>query len=49
MGKKVPAPDSVAAWANREGVNVMAAEGLRSKMNRVFDLPYVVANPARTV
>ena len=21
-GKKVPAPDSVAAWANREGVNV---------------------------
>ena len=45
-GKKVPAPDSVAAWANQEGVNVAAAEGLRSKMNRVFDLPYVVPNPA---
>jgi hypothetical protein len=45
-GKKYPAPDSVAAWANSEGVNVFAAEGLRSKMNRVFDLPYVVSNPA---
>ncbi len=45
-GKKVPAPDSVAAWANSEGVNVAAAEGLRSKMNRVFDLPYVVDRPA---
>ena len=45
-GKKYPAPDSVAAWANREGVNVAAAEGLRSKLNRVFDLPYVVPDPA---
>ena len=45
-GKKFPAPDSVAAWANREGVNVAAAEGLRSKMNRVFDRPYIVADPA---
>jgi hypothetical protein len=45
-GKKYPAPDSVAAWANREGVNVAAAEGLRSKMNRVFDLPYVIPDPA---
>jgi hypothetical protein len=45
-GKKIPAPDSVAAWANREGVNVAAAEGLRSKMNRVFDLAYVVPDPA---
>ncbi|HEX9091392.1 MAG TPA: ATP-binding protein, partial [Anaerolineales bacterium] len=44
-GKKYPAPDSVAAWANREGVNVAAAEGLRSKMNRVFDRPYVVPEP----
>ncbi|RPI77646.1 MAG: DUF87 domain-containing protein, partial [Chloroflexi bacterium] len=26
-GKKVPAPDSVAFWANTTGVNVMAAEG----------------------
>ncbi len=45
-GKRVPAPDSVAAWANRAGVNVMAAEGLRSKLNRVFDLPYIVSKPA---
>ncbi len=45
-GKKVPAPDSVAAWANSAGVNVMAAEGLRSKLQRVFNLPYVCENPA---
>lgn len=44
-GKKVPAPDSVAFWANENGVNVAAAEGLRSKLNRVFDLPYVVSKP----
>jgi uncharacterized protein len=31
-GKRVPAPDSVAAWANETGVNVMAAEGLHSKL-----------------
>ncbi len=45
-GKKVAAPDSVAYWANRAGVNVMAAEGLRSKMQRVFNLDYVRENPA---
>jgi hypothetical protein len=45
-GKKIPAPDSVAAWANSAGVNVMAAEGLRSKMQRVFNLEYVRENPA---
>ena len=45
-GKKIPASDSVAAWANANGVNVMAAEGLHSKLNRVFRLPYVVVNPA---
>ena len=43
---KVPAPDSVAAWANQAGINVTAAEGLRGKMNRVFDLPYIVEKPA---
>jgi len=43
-GKKIPAPDSVAFWANENGVNVAAAEGLRSKLNRVFDLPYVVTS-----
>lgn len=41
-GKKVPAPDSVAAWANQVGVNVAAAEGLRSKLGRVFTRPYIV-------
>jgi DNA helicase HerA-like ATPase len=45
-GKKIPAPDSVAAWANRSGVNVMAAEGLHSKLGRVFRLPYIVEKPA---
>jgi hypothetical protein len=45
-GKKIPAPDSVAAWALENGVNVMAAEGLHSKLQRVFNLPYVVEQPA---
>jgi len=45
-GKKVPAPGSIAAWANENGVNVMAAEGLHSKLRRVFNLSYVVAEPA---
>jgi DNA helicase HerA-like ATPase len=45
-GKKIPAPGSVAAWANSVGVNIMAAEGLHSKLRRVFNLDYVVENPA---
>lgn len=45
-GKKIPAPDSVAAWANAHGVNVMAAEGLHSKLGRLFRLPYVLEKPA---
>lgn len=45
-GKKIPAPDSVAAWANQVGVNVMAAEGLHSKLGRLFHLPYIVENVA---
>ncbi len=45
-GKKIPAPDSVAAWANQAGVNVAAAEGLHSKLGRVFNLSYVVERPA---
>lgn len=45
-GKVVPAPDSVAAWANQNGVNVAAAEGLHSKLSRVFNKPYIVENPA---
>jgi Helicase HerA, central domain len=45
-GKKFPASGSVAAWANSAGVNVMAAEGLHSKLGRVFHLPYMVEKPA---
>ena len=45
-GKKFPAPDSVAAWANQAGVNVNAAEGLHSKMGRIFHRPYIVEHPA---
>jgi hypothetical protein len=43
--KKVPAPDSVAFWANLNGVNVMAAEGLHDKLRRLFNKPYIVENP----
>ncbi|HLA96958.1 MAG TPA: ATP-binding protein [Anaerolineales bacterium] len=45
-GKKIPASDSVAAWALSAGINVMAAEGLHSKLGRVFRLPYIVEKPA---
>jgi len=45
-GKKVPASNSVAAWANRTGVNVSAAEGLHSKLGRLFNKPYIVEKPA---
>ncbi|HPO59810.1 MAG TPA: ATP-binding protein, partial [Anaerolineaceae bacterium] len=38
--------DSVAAWANHAGVNVMAAEGLHSKLGRLFNKPYIVEKPA---
>ncbi len=45
-GKMIPAPDSIAAWADGAGVNRMAAEGLHSKLGRVFRSPYIVDNPA---
>jgi hypothetical protein len=44
-GKKVPAPDSVAYWANQNGMNAMAAEALHTKMTRIFNLPYISQNP----
>ncbi|GIV62782.1 MAG: hypothetical protein KatS3mg045_0121 [Bellilinea sp.] len=44
-GKKVPAADSVAFWANQVGVNVMAAESLHQKLGRLFNKPYIVPNP----
>jgi uncharacterized protein len=45
-GKKIPAPHSVAAWANQAGVNVAAAEGLHSKLQRLFHKNYIVEKPA---
>ena len=44
--KKVPAEDSVAAWANANGANVMAAEALHGKLTRLFNKPYIVEQPA---
>jgi len=43
-GKKVPAPDSVAYWARQAGINDFAAEGLRSKLSRVFNRRYIIPN-----
>jgi hypothetical protein len=45
-GKKIPHPDSVAAWAHENGVNVMAAEGLHNKLRRLFNKSYIVEQPA---
>jgi hypothetical protein len=45
-GKRIPAPDSVAAWASEHGVNEMAAAGLHSKLGPVFRLDYIVEAPA---
>ena len=36
----------MAAWANANGVNVMAAEALHNKLRRLFNKPYIVARPA---
>ncbi|MCX6066053.1 MAG: ATP-binding protein [Chloroflexi bacterium] len=44
--KKVPHPESVAAWADGSGVNVMAAEALHDKLRRLFGKPYIVEKPA---
>jgi DNA helicase HerA-like ATPase len=45
--KKVPHMDSVAAWANANGVNVTAAEALHDKLRRLFTKPYIVERPAK--
>jgi DNA helicase HerA-like ATPase len=45
-GKKIPAPDSVAFWARQAGINEMAAEGLYSKLGRLFNKPYILEKPA---
>jgi uncharacterized protein len=44
--KKVPHPGSVAAWADENGVNVAAAEGLHDKLRRLFNKDYIVEKPA---
>jgi hypothetical protein len=44
--KRSPHPDSVAAWANNNGVNVTAAEALHDKLRRLFSKPYIVEKPA---
>jgi hypothetical protein len=44
--KKVPHPDSVAAWADEVGVNIMAAEALHDKLRRLFDKEYIIEKPA---
>ncbi|MCC6260887.1 MAG: ATP-binding protein, partial [Anaerolineales bacterium] len=44
--KKVPHPDSVAAWALQNGVNVAAAAGLQDKLRRLFNQPYIVSKPS---
>lgn len=45
-GKTEPAPDSVAFWARHAGIHPGAAEALRSKLNRLFNRPYLTDAPA---
>ena len=45
-GKRIPAPDSVEAWAYRSGVHPEAAKGLHSKMGPLFRRSYIIENPA---
>jgi len=44
--KRVPHPDSVAAWADNNGVNVPAAEALHDKLRRLFNKHYIIEKPA---
>ena len=45
-GKRKPAEDSVKGWAEANGVHPMAAEGLHSKLSKLFNRPYIVEDPA---
>jgi uncharacterized protein len=45
-GKRFPASDSVAAWAESAGVHPGAAEALHSKLRRLFNATYIVEKPA---
>jgi hypothetical protein len=44
--RRMPHPESVAAWADENGVNVMAAEALHDKLRRLFGKAYIVEKPA---
>jgi hypothetical protein len=44
-GKRVPAPNSVAAWANSHNIHSGAAEALHRKLQRIYAKPYVVDDP----
>ncbi len=44
-GRQVPAPGSVADWANENGINEMAAKALHSKLKRLFNKEYLVEQP----
>jgi len=46
QGKKVPAPGSVAHWADHAEANAMAAEGLHRKLQSLSDRKYLVDSPA---
>lgn len=45
-GKSEPSEDSVAYWARQAGIHPGAAEALRSKLNRLFNRPYLTNAPA---
>lgn len=45
-GKKVPAGDSVAYWANGHNIHPAAAESLHRKLQPIFNRAYVVERPA---
>ncbi len=45
-GKPHPAKDSVEAWAREANIHPLAANGLHSKLNRLFNADYIVEQPA---
>lgn len=44
--KRIPAPDSVAYWAQSVGVHERSAESLRTKLGRIEQRSYLVDQPA---
>jgi hypothetical protein len=45
-GNRFPAEDSVEAWAREANIHPLAANGLHSKLNRLFNASYIVEEPA---